>query len=43
MRVRLRPLAYWGINSVAKPTPMGHEYRGIVEEVGKSVRSIKPG
>jgi Zn-dependent alcohol dehydrogenase len=23
--------------------PMGHEYRGIVEEVGNAVSSIKPG
>ena len=34
---------YRGINQVTEPTPMGHEYCGIVEEVGKSVRSIKPG
>jgi threonine dehydrogenase-like Zn-dependent dehydrogenase len=26
-----------------QPTPMGHEYCGIVEEVGSAVRSIKPG
>jgi threonine dehydrogenase-like Zn-dependent dehydrogenase len=25
------------------PTPMGHEYCGIVEEVGSAVKSIKPG
>lgn len=25
------------------PTPMGHEYCGIVEEVGSSVTSVKPG
>jgi len=34
---------YRGIAEVAKPTPMGHEYCGIVEEVGKEVRTIKPG
>jgi threonine dehydrogenase-like Zn-dependent dehydrogenase len=34
---------YRGIAEVAQPTPMGHEYCGIVEEVGKEVRSIKPG
>jgi threonine dehydrogenase-like Zn-dependent dehydrogenase len=34
---------YRGINKVAEPTPMGHEYCGIVEDVGKDVRSIKPG
>ena len=34
---------YRGINKVEKPTPMGHEYCGIVEEVGSAVRSVKPG
>jgi threonine dehydrogenase-like Zn-dependent dehydrogenase len=34
---------YRGIAEVAKPTPMGHEYCGIVEEVGREVRNIKPG
>src|SRR5882724_3346893 len=34
---------YRGINPVTQPTPMGHEYCGIVEEVGSAVRSIKPG
>ncbi len=34
---------YRGINQVAEPTPMGHEYCGIVEEVGNAVRSIQPG
>jgi threonine dehydrogenase-like Zn-dependent dehydrogenase len=34
---------YRGIQTVAQPTPMGHEYCGIVEEVGKEVRNIKPG
>ena len=34
---------YRGINPVAEPTPMGHEYCGIVEEVGGEVRNIKPG
>jgi threonine dehydrogenase-like Zn-dependent dehydrogenase len=34
---------YRGANPVAAPTPMGHEYCGIVEEVGGEVRSIKPG
>ncbi len=32
-----------GINKVAQPTPMGHEYCGIVEEVGSEVRTIKRG
>jgi threonine dehydrogenase-like Zn-dependent dehydrogenase len=34
---------YRGIQAVTEPTPMGHEYCGIVEEVGSAVRSIKPG
>jgi threonine dehydrogenase-like Zn-dependent dehydrogenase len=34
---------YRGIAAVTQPTPMGHEYCGIVEEVGRSVTSIKPG
>lgn len=34
---------YRGIQAIAQPTPMGHEYCGIVEEVGKEVKSIKPG
>src|SRR5947208_238065 len=34
---------YRGINPVTQPTPMGHEYCGIVEEVGSAVTSIKPG
>src|SRR6266513_1921353 len=34
---------YRGVNPVVRPTPMGHEYCGIVEEVGRAVTSIKPG
>src|SRR5438270_1147332 len=34
---------YRGINPVPEPTPMGHEYCGIVEEVGSGVASSKPG
>ncbi len=34
---------YRGIESITEPTPMGHEYVGIVEEVGSVVRTIKPG
>ena len=35
---------YRGIGFFSEPpTPMGHEYCGIVEEVGKEVRNIKPG
>jgi threonine dehydrogenase-like Zn-dependent dehydrogenase len=34
---------YRGINPIAGPTPIGHEYVGIVEEVGDDVASIEPG
>src|SRR5882762_4847543 len=34
---------YRGINPTTEPTPMGHEYCGIVEAVGRAVTSIKPG
>src|SRR5437899_1951590 len=34
---------YRGINPVTQPTPMGHEYCGIVEEVGRAVTKVKPG
>ena len=34
---------YRGLNPVGEPTPMGHEYCGIVEEVGREVTSVKPG
>jgi threonine dehydrogenase-like Zn-dependent dehydrogenase len=34
---------YRGIESVDEPSPMGHEYVGIVEEVGTAVTSIEPG
>ncbi|HXI21250.1 MAG TPA: zinc-dependent alcohol dehydrogenase family protein [Gemmatimonadales bacterium] len=34
---------YRGLNPVTAPTPMGHEYCGIVEEVGSAVRSVRPG
>jgi threonine dehydrogenase-like Zn-dependent dehydrogenase len=32
-----------GTDPVTKPTPMGHEYAGIVEETGSAVRTIEPG
>ncbi len=32
-----------GTDTVTEPTPMGHEYVGIVEEVGAKVTTIKPG
>src|SRR6266508_2148463 len=34
---------YRGIEAVQGPAPMGHEYVGIVEEVGSAVSAIKPG
>jgi threonine dehydrogenase-like Zn-dependent dehydrogenase len=34
---------YRGADDVSRPTPMGHEYAGIVEEVGADVSSVKPG
>src|SRR5438067_1302261 len=34
---------YRGIQPTTEPTPMGHEYCGIVEEVGSAVTSITPG
>jgi len=43
MYLRFGPMAHRGIAEVAKPTPMGHEYCGIVEKVSKEVRNIKPG
>lgn len=34
---------YRGIDTHDKPTPMGHEYCGVVEEVGAAVRDVKRG
>src|SRR5256714_13165625 len=34
---------YRGIQAIVEPTPMGHEYCGIVEEVGSAVTSVKAG
>ena len=34
---------YRGISRFPEPSPMGHEYCGIVEEVGSAVTSVKPG
>jgi threonine dehydrogenase-like Zn-dependent dehydrogenase len=34
---------YRGANPIEQPTPIGHEYCGIVEEVGSAVRTVKPG
>src|SRR5689334_19057120 len=35
--------SYRGISQVTEPTPFGHEYCGIVEEVGGAVTKLKPG
>lgn len=34
---------YRGHDEVSEPTPIGHEYVGVVEEVGADVRNISPG
>jgi threonine dehydrogenase-like Zn-dependent dehydrogenase len=34
---------YRGIQPIGKPTPMGHEYVGVVEEIGSAVKTIKRG
>src|SRR5437660_944070 len=34
---------YRGANPFTEPRPMGHEYCGIVEEVGSAVSSVRPG
>jgi threonine dehydrogenase-like Zn-dependent dehydrogenase len=35
--------SYRGISPVTEPSPFGHEYVGIVEEVGDQVTTVKPG
>ena len=34
---------YRGLNEVNQPMHMGHEYCGVVVEVGKAVKTVKPG
>ena len=34
---------YRGVEELEWPAPMGHEYAGIVEEVGRGVETIRPG
>jgi threonine dehydrogenase-like Zn-dependent dehydrogenase len=34
---------YRGANPIKEPAPMGHEYCGIVEEVGSAVRTVRKG
>jgi threonine dehydrogenase-like Zn-dependent dehydrogenase len=34
---------YRGVEPVDEPRPMGHEYAGVVEEVGSAVTAVRPG
>lgn len=34
---------YRGLQPVESPMPMGHEYCGVVEEVGSAVKKVRPG
>src|SRR3954451_16997132 len=34
---------YRGIEAIDGPSPMGHEYVGVVEDVGSEVRNVQPG
>ncbi len=34
---------YRGLQPIHGPSPMGHEYCGVVEEIGKAVKSVRPG
>jgi threonine dehydrogenase-like Zn-dependent dehydrogenase len=34
---------YRGANPVTEPRPMGHEYCGVVLEVGRDVKTVRPG
>ena len=34
---------YRGIQKIAGPTPMGHEYCGVVEQLGSAVKTVKRG
>jgi len=35
--------AYRGVDTWDEPVPFGHEYAGVVEEVGSEVRTLRPG
>jgi threonine dehydrogenase-like Zn-dependent dehydrogenase len=35
--------AYRGIDPIVEPITVGHEYCGVVQEVGPSVKNVKPG
>lgn len=34
---------YRGVNQVSQPRPIGHEYIGVVEQIGDEVRNVKVG
>src|SRR4051812_17972975 len=34
---------YRGLNEIKQPMAMGHEYCGVVSEIGSTVKTIKPG
>ncbi|NDK88049.1 zinc-dependent alcohol dehydrogenase family protein [Gordonia desulfuricans] len=34
---------YRGVNEITKPFAIGHEYAGVIEEVGSEVTSLRPG
>ena len=34
---------YRGLEPIGDPHPMGHEYVGVVEEVGSEVTDVRPG
>jgi threonine dehydrogenase-like Zn-dependent dehydrogenase len=34
---------YRGADAYERPVPLGHEYAGVVEEVGREVRTVRPG
>jgi threonine dehydrogenase-like Zn-dependent dehydrogenase len=34
---------YRGVEALDGPRPMGHEYAGVVEEVGSAVTTLRPG
>lgn len=34
---------YRGVDTYGEPVPMGHEYVGVVEEIGRDVKDVRPG
>ena len=34
---------YRGVDKLDEPAPMGHEYAGVVEQVGSAVKTVRPG